>query len=210
MKKYVAVVVGMLTVAFANAAVVLSNNSVTLIRSGNNYQISPNGGSTIFFSKTYNPSTGEHTFRATDTTADASVDIFVVNYGDVLSQSTLSPGSYPVFTRVPRSGITGAFGEFSSTIDPELYLGFNFDERFDPSVPGSGVFLNRRNFGWGLFDLTSTNDLRLVSSAVVSGANGIVVGTNEAISAVPLPAAAWLMLSGVGLLGAAARHRKPA
>ncbi|MEE9494415.1 MAG: PEP-CTERM sorting domain-containing protein [Gammaproteobacteria bacterium] len=99
----------------------------------------------------------------------------------------------------------------SVTSTPGLLTIDLFDHEISDTTLGSFTFTANAT-GWADFFLTDKNSQGSFSySDSPSGSNGFaptLIGAEVLVTAVPVPAAAWLMLSGLGLLGSLNFRRK--
>lgn len=154
-----------------------------------------NNGSYNYLDVPYN---GDYsTLTYTSTTVDINPGYFLVSYGDEFTAATIAGDQFQPFL------VSDVNQWYSSTpIDVpfgDFYLGVALDNNID---------FEYTEFGW-IHLSNSASGLSMISSAMAYGEIGIVIGTTEAVSAVPIPSAIWLFSSGViGLIGFARRKTR--
>lgn len=135
------------------------------------------------------------TLSFVDTTVDVNSGYFLVPHGAEFTAATIADGKYqPLLKSEPPTNyyintpIDVPYGDF--------YLGVALDNNLDWEYT---------EFGWIQLSNSSTG-LEMISSAMAYDEAGIIIGTTQAVSAVPVPAAAWLFGSGlIGLISIARR-----
>ena len=134
---------------------------------------------------------------------------------------TLNPGDFAIFTNFGVAGTvfndnwyftlgqTGAGGHVTnldvtigttSILNISPFLVTLHDGGPTGAVEATGTTFNLASLPSGLYDLVITG--------IATGLSGGVYSGTVAASAVPLPAAAWLLLSGLAGVGAMARWRR--
>lgn len=120
-------------------------------------------------------------------TADVSFGYFLVSKDVEFTDTTIATGQFTPFL----TQIIAPFGSSSATsIDVPFgtfYLGIAIDNSFDNEYT---------EFGWIQLS-NSFSGLEMITSAIAYDEGGIIIGTTEAISAVPVPSAVWLFGSGL-------------
>lgn len=129
---------------------------------------------------------------------DEGADLFLVQAGTEFSQASIAAGAHTFV-----EGVSRQFGDFSSAV--ALPVGTDFylatrtrtgsDPGFSYTPEGMRVFTV---FGWAHFVVDAQGAPRIVDSAMAFQEGGIVVGSLQAIPAIPEPATGWLMGLGLG------------
>ena len=83
---------------------------------------------------------------------------------------------------------------------------------FDDDVPSGSAVLTLSGVDFAPIGASNRvlSNFVTESSEAGSNFNDVQIGTWEMVAPIPLPAAAWLLLGGVGALGAVARKRRAA
>lgn len=133
---------------------------------------------------------------------DEGSDLFIVQPGTEFSMASVAAGGQPLVygTSVRGNNWPGAT---LLPVGTDFYLGARTRSYSDPGFSYGTDFFTV--FGWAHVVVDAQGVPRIVDSAMAFREGGIVVGTLDAIPAVPEPAT-WLMM-GLGLAGLAAARR---
>lgn len=123
-------------------------------------------------------------------------------YSIFSSPFTLGSGSFQIASQ----GSGDKFGIFSPPSGSIIYLGVPSGYVSGSGLSGESVYLGKTLAGLGLTN--GTYEWKWGSDASADSFT-LRIGETTAVSPVPLPAAAWLLLSGLAGLGVVGRRKRP-
>ncbi len=146
-----------------------------------------------------------------DLNMDEGSDWYLVNDGDQFSRENIDNGLFPVLISPDTRPLPGPPVVVGSE---DFYLGVNTGQYF-VGIDESGNLIPARDvYGWVHISKEFVmgdiffGDLVQLDDATAYGAEGIIVGTTQAIVPIPEPSTIILLLTGaVGLLAGARRRR---
>jgi hypothetical protein len=163
----------------------------------------------------------------------ASVGTSLVTAGTLIGPGTSWVQSYEFASQTPQSNATGpisftqaGYSYSCGFLDTQTCYGENqtnvtgpiFSGLASTGQTGRGLYLpisllvsGTTLYGWALVDIEGADTGYSVAVGEIAyDTTGAAIIAGSTVPAVPLPPAVWLMLSGIGALGALARRRKTA
>lgn len=128
---------------------------------------------------------------------DEGADLFVVQPGTEFSTASIAALGQP-FVYGPSSYESGWSRGVQLPVGTDFYLGARTRTSYDEFTV----------FGWAHFVVDAQGAPRIVDSAMAFDSSGIVVGTLDAIPAVPEPGTWWMMGAGLAVMSGLASSRR--